>query len=47
MLQTIQALLPAGAPADEANQQEAASRWGQAQGMSLRSAAAFARSYGA
>jgi hypothetical protein len=46
-LQTVEALLPAGAAAeDKAELQAAAGAWGKAQGLSVRSAATFARSCG-
>jgi hypothetical protein len=47
-VQTVKALLPATAVSGEAaaELQEAAVQWGQQQGMSVRSAAAFARSCG-
>lgn len=47
VLQTVEALLPAGAAAqDEAGLKAAAEAWGQAQGLNVRSAATFARSCG-
>lgn len=47
VLQTVEALLPAGAAAeDKAGLKAAAEAWGQAQGLSVRSAATFARSCG-
>lgn len=47
VLQTVEALLPAGAAAqDEAGLKAAAEAWGKAQGLSVRSAATFARSCG-
>lgn len=46
--QTVEALLPAGAAAgeDKAELQAAAEAWGKTQGLSVRSAASFARSCG-